>query len=69
MVPATDVLIAAGLQVPLMDGVLVEEAGKAGADAFSHRSPIAAKAGTIWSVTVIAIVVLVAHLPASGVKV
>ena len=64
-----DVLIVEGFQVPVIAGKFVELAGKDGAALFKHNGPIAAKVGTIEVVISISIVAVVAHCPASGVKV
>jgi len=69
VVPAADVLTVAGFQVPVITGVLVELNGSAGAVLFWHNGPIWAKVGTISEATVIAMVAVVPHCPASGVKV
>ena len=62
-------LIADGLQLPVITGLLVEPGGKAGAAPFWHSGPICAKVGVILCETMISMVVTVAHCPASGVKV
>ena len=68
MVPTTDVLIEAGLQVPLM--LLFDVNGSAGATEFKQSEPNGSKVGVTFGVTVTSIVVVaVAHWPASGVKV
>ncbi len=69
MVPATRVLIVAGLQVPVMAGVLVELVGKAGAALLRHNGPIASNSGTVGLVISMSRVAIVAHCPAVGVKV
>ena len=68
-VPVTAVLIVAGLQVPVIAGILVELVGSTGAALFWHSGPIPAKAGVRLLVIVISIVTAVAHCPASGVNV
>ena len=67
-VPVTAVLIVAGLQVPVIAGVLVDAEGNTGAALFWHSGPIAAKAGVRLLVIVISIVTAVEHCPASGVN-
>ena len=67
VVPTTDVLIVAGLQVPLMP--LLDIAGNTGAAVFKQSEPNGLKVGVIIGLTVTSIVVDVAHWPASGVKV
>jgi hypothetical protein len=51
----------AGLQEPVITGLLVELAGKAGAVEFWHSGPIGLKVGVISSVTTISIVTVLAH--------
>ena len=60
-------LTVAGDQVPVIP--LVDVNGKDGAVAPEQIGAIAAKVGVMLGVTVISIVVDVAHCPASGVKV
>ena len=50
MVPGVVVLIVAGLQVPMIAGVLVEPAGSKGAGLSRQSGPIAAKVGVICAV-------------------
>jgi hypothetical protein len=59
VVPAVVVLIAAGLQVPVMP--LFDVAGKAGAVAFTQSGPICVTTGVICRSTVMVIVVVLAH--------
>ena len=59
MVPTTDVLIIAGLQVPVMP--LLEVNGSAGAAEFRQSEPNGLKVGVTFGVTVTSIVVVVAH--------
>ena len=65
--PRTDVLIVAGLQVPVMP--LLEVSCSAGATAFRQSGPIASKTGITASSIVISIVNGALHKPAVGVKV
>ena len=60
-------LIAAGLQVPVMP--FVEVAGRAGGTEFWHSGPICVNTGVTSGSVTIAIVAVVAHWPADGVKV
>ena len=60
-VPVTAVLIVAGLQVPVIAGVLVDVEGKTRAALFWHSGPIRAKFGVRLFVVVISIVTTVAH--------
>jgi hypothetical protein len=60
-VPAEEVLIAAGLHVPVMAGIFVELAGKDGGTEFRHSGPICVNVGGIEVVTSIPIVVITAH--------
>jgi hypothetical protein len=69
VLPAEAVLIAAGLQVPVIAGMLVELAGRAGGVEFWHSGPIWVNVGIRLVVTRIFIVVEAAHCPAFGVKV
>ena len=59
VVPAVDVLIVAGLQVPLIP--LVEADGNDGAALFWQRGPTCANAGVIWLVITISMVAVLAH--------
>jgi hypothetical protein len=61
--------IVAGLHVPVIAGVLVELAGNVGAVVPLQKAGIAAKVGVVFGVTVVVKVAVVAHCPASGVKV
>jgi hypothetical protein len=63
------VLIVAGLQEPVIAGVLLELAGNRGAVEFRHSGPIGANVGIICGSTVIIKVAVVAHWPAVGVNV
>ena len=54
-------LIANGLQLPVIAGVLVEPGGKAGAAPFWHSGPICAKIGVISEDIVISMLAMVAH--------
>ena len=67
MVPAILVLITAGDQVPVIP--LLEVSGNDGAVVFRQISPITSKAGITLGLTVTFSVVVVAQIPASGVKV
>ncbi len=69
MVRAVSVEIVAGLQVPVIAGVLVELVGRAGATLFRHSGPIASNSGTVGLVISMSRVAVVAHWPAVGVKV
>ena len=66
-VPGVAVLIAAGLHVPVMP--FVEVAGRAGGTEFWQSGPIWVNAGVTSGSVTIAIVAVVAHWPADGVKV
>jgi hypothetical protein len=68
-IPATAVLIVAGLQVPVIAGRFVELNGNDGAVEFRHNGPICVRVGVILVDTTISIVVGAAHWPAIGVKV
>ncbi len=57
--PLADVLIVAGLQVPLM--LLLDVNGNDGAVLFWHNGPIAVKVGVSCAVIVISIVNATAH--------
>ena len=61
-------VVSAGLQVPVMAGVLVELSGKAGAVLFWQSGATGAKVGITAGLTVMSIVVIAAHCPASGVN-
>ena len=63
----TEVLITAGLQVPAIP--LADVNGSAGATEFKQSEPNGLKVGVIIRLTVTVNVVVVAHWPASGVKV
>lgn len=67
VVPAVDVLIVAGLHVPLMP--LVEVAGNDGAPEFWQSGPIALNVGVTGAVITMVIVVVVPHWPPFGVNV
>jgi len=67
VVPVTDVLMVAGLQVPLMP--LLDVNGSAGAAELRQSEPNGLNVGVTFGVTVISIVVAIAHWPASGVNV
>jgi len=67
VVPTTEVLIIAGLHVPVMP--LLDTAGNTGAAAFRQSEPNGLNVGVIIGLTVTSIVVDVAHCPASGVNV
>ena len=67
VVPMVEVLIVAGLHVPVMP--LFEVAGNAGAVLFWHNGPICVNVGVIWVEITTSIVITVAHCPAAGVKV
>ena len=67
--PGTAVLITAGFQVPVIGGMFVEAEGNTGAMLFWQSGPIAANVGVICGVMVITMIAVVAHCPASGVKV
>jgi len=67
VVPVTDVLITAGLQVPEIP--LVDINGSTGATELRQSEPNGLNAGVTSGVTVTSIVVDVAHWPASGVNV
>lgn len=62
-------MITAGFQVPVIGVALVELACKVGAAAFKQSGPIGLKVGVTIGSTVMLKVVVVAHCPASGVKV
>jgi hypothetical protein len=67
IVPMADVLMTAGLHVPVMP--LVDVAGNAGAVLFWHSGPICVNVGVICVAITISIVAVMAHCPAAGVKV
>jgi len=67
VVPAVDVLMVAGLQVPVI--LLLEVPGNNGAVLFWHSGPICVKLGVTFGLTVMVNVVVVAHRPAVGVNV
>ena len=66
MVPATDVIIVAGFQLP--DIPFNETTGRIGRASFWQRGPIAVNNGVVCGVIVIDIVIELAHFPAVGVK-
>jgi hypothetical protein len=66
-VPLTVLLINAGAQLPVMP--LSDVAGRIGATEPSHIAAIELKVGVMFGKTVISIVDIVAHCPASGVNV
>ena len=61
MVPTVAVLIVAGFHVPVIAGVFVELAGKAGAALFWHSGAIAVKIGVMLLVIFTFIVMVAAH--------
>jgi hypothetical protein len=63
------VLIAAGLQVPVTAGLLVELVCRAGGVEFWQRGPMGVKVGVISVVMTMSMVTVLAHWPAVGVKV
>ena len=65
--PVTDVLMAAGLQVPVMP--LLDVAGNTGAVAFTQSGPMIVNTGVICASMMIFNVAVLAHSPAAGVKV
>ena len=67
LVPTVEVFIVTGFHVPT--NPLVEVAGSAGAVLFWQSGPICVKVGVTAGLTVIVIVVVVAHCPAVGVNV
>ena len=67
VVPLADVLIVAGLHVPVIP--LLEVVGKAGGVLFWHNGPIGVNVGVSCAFTVILIDAGVAHCPAVGVNV
>jgi hypothetical protein len=64
--PAADVLMVAGLHVPLMP--LVDVAGSADAVLFWQSGPICVNDGVICEVITTSIVVVMPHCPAFGVN-
>ena len=66
VVPRLEVLIVAGLQVPVMP--LVEVVANTGAALFRQSAPIVLNVGVTLGVTVTSRVVVVAHCPTAGVK-
>jgi hypothetical protein len=66
-VPVEEVLIVAGLQVPLIP--LFELFGREGAVEFRHNGPIWVNVGVTNGSMTISIVAVLAHWPAEGVKV
>ncbi len=69
VVPVFVVLMVAGLQVPVIAGLLLELAGNVGGVEFRHNGPILVKEGVISEFTVIFMVVLLPHWPGFGLKV
>ena len=61
VVPTLAVLIVAGDHVPVIVGVFVELAGKAGAALFWHSGAIAVNVGVMLLVILTIIVVVAAH--------
>ena len=59
LVPAVEVLIVAGFQMPVIP--LVEVSGRAGAVLFWQTAPMALNTGVIWLLMVTDIVVVTAH--------
>jgi hypothetical protein len=66
VVPAAEVLIIPGFQVPCMP--FAEVSGNTGGVLFWQSGPICVNVGVIEAVTTIFIVSLTAHCPAAGVK-
>jgi hypothetical protein len=66
-VPAVNVLIVAGVQVPVMP--LIEVAGKTGTALFWHKGPIALNSGSVGAVISMSSGTEVAHCPSVGVNV
>jgi hypothetical protein len=62
-------LTVEGDHVPVIAGVLVELVGNVGAVVPLQKAGIAAKVGVVFGVTVVVKVAVVAHCPASGVKI
>ena len=69
MVPAVKVLMAAGFQVPVIAGLLVELADKTGGVEFWQSGPIWVNVGVISGMMTISMVTVLAHCPELGVKV
>jgi len=69
VVPNVAVLIVAGLQVPVIDGVLVELNGSEGAVLFWHNGPIGSNVGATRAVVTIFKVAISVHKFPVGVKV
>jgi hypothetical protein len=67
VLPMADVLIVAGLHVPVIP--LLDVVGNAGAVLFWHNGPICVNVGVICVEITTSIVVTVAHSPAAGVNV
>jgi hypothetical protein len=67
MAPSAEVLMVAGLQLPVMP--LFDVAGNAGATLFRHNGPMVLKTGVTELSMVTSMDALLAHCPASGVKV
>ena len=67
MVPVADVLIVAGLHVPVIP--LLDVVGNVGAVLFWQSGPICVNAGTTCALMVTLSVAVVAHCPAEGVNV
>ena len=67
VLPTTDVLMIAGLQVPEMP--LLDIKGSTGAAELRQSEPNGLNVGVTIRLTVTSIVVCVAHCPASGVNV
>ena len=61
--------MAAGFQVPVTAGLLVELAGSKGGVEFWQRGPMGVKVGVISVAMTMFMVTVLAHWPASGVKV
>jgi hypothetical protein len=61
--------IIPGFHVPVIAGVFVELNGRIGAILPTHKGPMLAKVGSMEVVISISIVVILAHCPASGLKV
>ena len=68
-IPGVDISMVEGDQVPLIPGELLEVVGKTGAESNWHKGPIGANVGIVGALIVISRVVVVAHIPTSGVKV
>jgi len=65
--PTNDVLIVAGLQVPVI--LLFDTTGNIGGVAFKHNAPMTVKTGVISVATGTLSVAVAAHCPAFGVNV